>query len=125
MNRGWWTVVAICCALALVAPALGVTPLEIADWGKDDYSQVSQTPAGAGYTAVAAGQLHSVALRLPAPVAAFETNTTSGVAPLAVQFTDTSTGGGTDQPGRGPSATAGRRPAGTPSSPTGRQGPPP
>jgi PKD repeat protein len=66
----------------------------IASWGMNDYGQVSQTPAGTGYTAVAAGGYHNLALRAPAPVADFTANATSGIAPLTLQFTDASSGGG-------------------------------
>ena len=47
---------------AITASRCGPTARSSAG-GYDDYGQVSQTPAGTGYTAVAAGDSHSLALR--------------------------------------------------------------
>ena len=61
-NRVVLALLVICSAL-LVSPALGGTPGEIVGWGYDNYGQVSQVPTGAGYTGIAGGEYHSVALR--------------------------------------------------------------
>ncbi len=48
---------------ALVPPVHGAVPQAIVGWGNDNYGQVSQTPTDTVYTAIAAGELHSLALR--------------------------------------------------------------
>jgi len=48
------------------APTPTATPspeYEIVSWGDDDYGQVTDTPLGADYVAIAAGAYHSLALR--------------------------------------------------------------
>jgi hypothetical protein len=44
-------------------PGSAGTPGSIVAWGWDQHGQVSATPTGTGFTAVAAGHLHSVAVR--------------------------------------------------------------
>jgi PKD repeat protein len=48
---------------ALVTPVLGAMHQPIISWGSDQYGQVSQMPTDTGYTAIAAGDSHSLALR--------------------------------------------------------------
>ncbi len=42
----------------------------IVAWGIDWYGQVTDTPTGTGYTAIAAGYAHSLALLVPVPLPA-------------------------------------------------------
>ncbi len=54
-------------ALRPGAPALQIgistTPGSLVSWGRNESNQVTDTPSGTGFTAVAAGAFHSVALR--------------------------------------------------------------
>ena len=54
------------------AQALSAT---ITSWGIDDYNQVSYTPSGTGFTAIAAGNYHSLVLDgvniIPLPASAW------------------------------------------------------
>ncbi|MEN6341306.1 MAG: dockerin type I domain-containing protein [Methanospirillum sp.] len=77
-------------ALLVLASAVLVTPVlgdVIVSWGSDTSSQVSQTPTGAGFTAVAAGGEHSLALRADGSIVSWGRNNHN-------QVTDTPTGTG-------------------------------
>ncbi len=60
-------VASLCAVAAVLSPLAGragaATPGDVVAWGLDDDGQVSGTPAGTGFTYVAAGWHHNVALR--------------------------------------------------------------
>ncbi len=51
-----------------------LVPGTLAAWGYDNYGQVSGTPAGTGFVAVAAGRYHSLALRADGSIASWGSN---------------------------------------------------
>ena len=63
-KAGRWSVGVALCTLALLAsaPANAHAQGSLVSWGYDGYGQVSDTPAG-NFFAVAAGSVHSVAIR--------------------------------------------------------------
>ncbi len=79
----------LCCAVCVPASVvtaavlLALVPASSAtiySWGSDAYDQVTDTPNGTGYTAIAGGESHSLALA--APVAAIPEPATAALALL-------------------------------------------
>ena len=53
---------ALCLALVVLVGVEQVEAEFIVSWGRDDFNQVTNTPSGAGFTAIAGGGTHSLAL---------------------------------------------------------------
>jgi len=89
------------CALAavlspLAGPASAATPGSIVAWGLDGAGQVSTTPTGTGFAALAAGWYHGLALRADGSIAAWGHNSSGQVSatPIGIGFTAVAGGAG-------------------------------
>ena len=76
----------LACLVTMGSQAQIAVAGSIAAWGTNDYGQVSNTPTGTGFTAIAGGGLHGYALRAEQTPAVPEPSTVvlTGLGAIAV-----------------------------------------
>ncbi|MFN9269672.1 MAG: PEP-CTERM sorting domain-containing protein [Planctomycetaceae bacterium] len=85
----------LACLVTMGSTAQIAVAGSIVAWGNDDYGQVSGTPTGTGFTAIASGGFHGYALRADGSIAAWGSDFFGEVSntPTGTGFTAIAAGG--------------------------------